>query len=849
MVLMALGTAAACSLGDEPLAPVRLTTPPNGPVTPGDAVVLRPLVIATDANDFGLATWRQILDRAGSPYDVLLARNEPLDANRLVRPDGVGRYSAILLSSSALLFEVDPKAGPDGYHSALDPDEWEALWNYERTFGVRQAAINASPGTFPEDYCLRQRAEGALGGSPVSAELTDAGAAIFDQLRRDAPVPLADSYVYRSTVAPNCGAVPLLQLDQDVIGVTSTAPDGRERLAITMTMGMGQLSTDLLAFGLLRWATKGVFLGEQRYRFNVDVDDWFLPTMRRSPNGSTAPYRLSGPEAESLSRQQDDARDTYPLAGSFMLNLAFNGSGLDATAPAECEASGPADDLSSYSRCLARDFRWINHTFSHPEMNFTPYAEDRSQIADNLARAAAAGITVPANVLKTPEYSGLGVYRKDPADDQGINDHGLMESNKDLLKAASDLGIRYLHGNMSFAGHRPSCFNCGTYHPLQPDLFLVPDWPTNISFEAATPEEQTADYNGAYGSRGTTSKGPDLTYDQIVDAEAKVALQHISGGSIYSHTLHQGNLHEYAPGRSLTFDWINAVLAKYSAHFAVPLENVEWPQLGSYVEDRTAHFAELAAAHDAVWNRKANSLTYSPARSGPLFITGLATEPGDGPESDNGDQVERYGNDVVSRVGLRAGPPSRSACSPGPEPAPPERPSRQRRPDQMHQHLIRASLSEEEQTVGQLSGPAVPIPVEGAPHPLLQWDDRLEAGEPAQLRDVRAAPDDRSRRSGGRLDLWAGLGHPEHELRQVDDVRLRGVVTDVHDLTHGGGGGHQAQHRLDRVVDVAERRGTGRHPAPRTGPRRRSRATTSRGSRGRHPSAARTRCGTGRRPR
>ena len=89
--------------------PVRLDQAPVGSGRRGDAVALRQLVIATGQDDFGLTAWRSVLDTIGTPYDVLLAGAEPLTPDRLVRPDGTGRYNAVLLSNGALL-----KAMPDG---------------------------------------------------------------------------------------------------------------------------------------------------------------------------------------------------------------------------------------------------------------------------------------------------------------------------------------------------------------------------------------------------------------------------------------------------------------------------------------------------------------------------------------------------------------------------------------------------------------------------------------------------------------------------------------------------------------------------------------------------------------
>jgi hypothetical protein len=450
----------------------------------------------------------------------------------------------------------------------------------------------------------------------------------------------------------------------DVLGVLSGTADGRERIAVTVVLGPDQLVTDLLAYGLVRWATRGLFLGEERQWLNVDVDDWFLTTLRKDTDGTTESYRLTGPEVAAVARQQEALRERYPAAAGFTLNLAFNGSLLDPKAPPKCAAGGPSDSLSSYSRCLVGDFRWINHTMRHPPLNTTPYDVTRAEIADNLAVAAAAGIPVPPTVLKTPEYSGLGVYSDTPGDDTLV-DHGLAGSNKEFLRAASDLGVKYLHGNMSFDSHRPTCANCGIHHPLARDLFLVPDWPTNIAFEATTPQEETALYNAEYGVHGTLDSriGVDRTYKQIIDTEADVAFRHITSGSIYSHTLHQGNLHEYAPGRTLAFDWLDATLARYDAYYTVPLGNPEWTELAAYVEARTAHFAELRARRDAVWDRAHRTVTYTAQDTCTLFVTGLATRavddaPRRATPADSPDVVDTavvYGGDTVSAVRLTAG--------------------------------------------------------------------------------------------------------------------------------------------------------------------------------------------------
>jgi hypothetical protein len=256
------------------------------------------------------------------------------------------------------------------------------------------------------------------------------------------------------------------------------------------------------------------------------------------------------------------------------------------------------------------------------------------------------------------------VYNPDPRSPGPLTDFGLLASNKALLEAARDLGVKYLICDISYASHQPSRFNCGICHPLQPDLLLVPDWPTNIAFDATTPEEQVSRYNSLYSAHGTEQPGRDVNYAEFVDAEASLALSHVMSGSAYSHTVHQANLHQYAPGRCLVFDWLDELLARYSAYYGVPLENPDWLTLAAYVQDRTAHFKAIDARNDAVWNRMTNTVTYTPAADTALFVTGLATRPATEADQCGPDTAEKYGSDSISRVGLTGGKTATFIASP-----------------------------------------------------------------------------------------------------------------------------------------------------------------------------------------
>ncbi|GAA1933335.1 hypothetical protein GCM10009815_29790 [Nocardioides marmoribigeumensis] len=601
-------------------------------------------MLAQSDDDLELPAWTSTLDRLGASYDVVHTRSQDLTASSLVRPDGTGRYNAVLLTDAMQAYVDDSGA----FVSALSADEWNLLWAYERDFGVRQATLYASYGSWPEDYCLTPVSEGGTGSSTITAGLTGAGAPLMSFLKPTAQVPITESYVYRDAIADGCDAQPVLTADNgDVLGVRSVSTDGRDRMALTFTSNQYLLQARLLAFGLFRWASRGMYFGEQRHYLEVDVDDWFNSTDERYPDAtinSDPGFSMSGHDAYNASQQQKALIASFPQLSGFQLNLAYNAGDADTSAGKTCWPNGGINRLTATSRCLKGEFQWLNHTFTHPKMNFTDYATSYSEITQNLTVGKDLGLNAPKAVLKTGEYSGLGVYNPDPDNDiDPPIDHGLMASNPDLLAAAKAAGVKYVHGNMSFASHRPACFNCGVVHPMEPSIMVVPDWPTNIAYFATTPDEETSFYNWFYGPGGKFPFFPaDQTYQQAIDHESDQALLQLTEGSIYTHTMHIGNLRDYGSGSTLAFDWIRAVAAKYTALYSVPLLNPTWPELASYVADRNKHFDELQQGVGAVYDPVNNNITVLTPKAGKATVSGARAG-----------GATTYGSDVSSALTLK----------------------------------------------------------------------------------------------------------------------------------------------------------------------------------------------------
>jgi hypothetical protein len=240
------------------------------------------------------------------------------------------------------------------------------------------------------------------------------------------------------------------------------------------------------------------------------------------------------------------------------------------------------------------------------------------------------------------------VYNPDPTDDiSPPTDFGINASNPNLLAAAKALGVKYLHGNMSFASHQPSCFNCGVIHPMEPSITVVPDWPTNIAYFSTDPAEETQFYNSFYGPGGRFAYWPsDRSYDQVVDYESLLALQHVASGSIYTHTFHISNLKNYGGGNTLTFDWINAVVGKYSSYYKVPLLTPTWSSLASYVGERNKHFSAIAGTGTlGVYDSAAKTITVTGTNGNKATLSGVSA-------SVSG--ASKYGDETSAPVNVKS---------------------------------------------------------------------------------------------------------------------------------------------------------------------------------------------------
>ncbi|MEU7277604.1 hypothetical protein AB0A69_02235 [Streptomyces sp. NPDC045431] len=508
---------------------------------------------------------------------------------------------------------------PDEAPQGLSAAERDALAAYERTYAIPQvdAYTWAHPGVGLE-YTDDGGRSGVLDG--VETALTAAGkAGPFRYL--DGPVVFEDndpdvSESYGYAGRPRAGYTSYLDVATGDGGGRASllgeyAHDGRRELVVTFAYNRHQRQFRALARGIVEWLTQGVHLGQSRNYFSVHVDDVFAPDARWDtvrnctpgdfdcPGGDgegTPPIRMTAADAQYAAQWQ--------RASGLTLDMVYNGGSGE-----EWKAEhGGSDPLTAQLLADRAQYRWVNHTYTHPFLGcvqdtstvpwqcakdaygntrWTSRAEIAAQIRDNHTWAVGKGLAVDRAELVTGEHSGLKTLPQQPAD------------NPNLAGALSDTGVRWIASDNS---REPRQRPVGAAR-------TVPRHPMNVYYNVGTAEEMTDEYNWIYtseedGGSGVCATNPASTCldepldvrtgyaEHIVPQEARTALGHVMANDPRPHYVHQSNLAE----ERLLYPVLDKVLADHRALFAenTPLVNPRHRDIGTELARRAAWDQALA---------------------------------------------------------------------------------------------------------------------------------------------------------------------------------------------------------------------------------------------------------------
>ena len=579
-------------------SPTPVPTPP--PVSPHGGVNLDVLVVtdgtspvqALGAELTGEGVPTTVINLHGSSRPVItqtfLARGLPGGGQG-------GNFEGIVL----------PSAAPAG----LSPDEGYALAWYERTFNVRQVDAYSAPA--PDTGMVPPVYSGPLSGT---ATVTAAGASAgFGYLNRSFPFGSALTgpapYAYLSNPVPGGGATPLL--DAAIPGsagrgtlVWQDDADGRQQLAIGFGYASYTTQFRYLAHGIVTWLTRGVNLGDWRNYLDIAYDDIFLGDSQWSMTGRCTPGETVCPKGTPMTGTIEMTPADIQYAAQweqqhdFTIEFLFNGGGT-----LNFEVNG-VDPLLQATKPLAKDFYWVNHTYSHAyfgcqqDFKVVPWkcvTSDgqivwaagpgliNSEIEGNFTWAAKNGIPAEPATVASGEYSGLLLLPQQPVD------------NPNLDAVLDRDGIKWIAMD---ASREPSMRNVGA-------ALGVPRHPIEVGYDVDTVPEEVSEFNWyntskadggsglCQGSKVTACIKPlDLATgwtSYVLPGQSAIVLNAVLANDPRPFFMHQSNL----AGDRLGYGVMDAVLSAYRAVYGASAPIVNLPMSGDGV---ALHDQQLWAA-------------------------------------------------------------------------------------------------------------------------------------------------------------------------------------------------------------------------------------------------------------
>jgi len=590
------GEPAAMSAENQPIAsaaaqPTPKAAIPDGLNTgaarlPGALVDARVLVITVDGSDPAATAVQAALTRLGTPFDVHDATHgTPLTADQLASGNH-GRYNAVILDRGALL----TGAGT----SAFTDDQWRVLATYEATFGVRRAALYTLP-----DAGYGFGTDVAKAGGTVSAHCTPAGQAIFAGANCANPITIAGTIAYTASAA-DAGTVPLLLDDAGhALAVTRSYGDGREALALTFDPIDGATHTMQLLYGVIRWASRGLFLGERHVYVGVQIDDLFLPSAMFD---GSPPYRATDADIQSFFDWQQARRQKAVTAG-FRVSFCVN-----------TKKATDGDALTAKIQAIGPGFAYINHTWDHLDMTTMDYATAYNEFTQNTQRVMQLGL-MPYNPISavTPDVSGL--------------------ANPKMLSAAAAAGIKYLVSDTSQPAQNNPSYNEGIVSTFQPGILVIPRRPTDLYYNVSTPAQWVTEYD--------TRQNTSMDYAAIVDRVSNTLLGYLLQTQNDPWMFHQADTRDYGGGHSILSDLLDATFDKYAALMTVPVYSPTMDELGQRVANRDGYDTAGATATIASDGRMT---IHGANHAATVPVTGLCTP-----------AAEAYAGDQISYVDVTPG--------------------------------------------------------------------------------------------------------------------------------------------------------------------------------------------------
>ena len=600
---------------DLPLGPPELPIipslpqifPPDAPTTSGSTELpvtgatldAKILIISADGTEPVLGAIRQAAEYAGIPYTLYIGSQTPGGFTPAMLSDGNAHafYQGIVLTTGTLGY-----FNGTAWTSAFSMSEWQTLWDYQAKYRVRTAIGYLFP---TADYGYGPATGVDASTNPISAQLTAAGQSVFPYVNSANPMVITKAWTYLAAAAGTGTNVLLADSQGHALALVRTYPDGRQVFSMTFDGNFFLVHSLALSHGLMNWVTGGLFLGERRVYVAPQIDDIFLD----NDMYGGGVYRINAVDWAATAAWQTQ-KQLYSQTADLRIHMAFNGEGT--AGKYAFDTLTPAVDVTDFQ------FPWINHTYTHENLDAVSYDVAYREITRNNQTAASMGFAnYDPRALVTPDISGL--------------------SNPEAMRAAYDAGIRFVVTDTSRPGMNNPTPQAGIPNWHEPRILMIPRRPVNLFYNVSTPSEWTTEYNQIYRSFW----GRDLSYTELLDKESEVLLQYLLRGEIDPWMFHQANLRAYDGVHTLLGDLLDRTLQKYGRLYVLPVRSLPMADLGEWTENRMRY---NDAGVRCSFNPDQGRITITATRAAVVPVTGLCNE-----------SSEVYGGQCITQVSLSAG--------------------------------------------------------------------------------------------------------------------------------------------------------------------------------------------------
>jgi len=627
------------------------------------------LVVTNGKTEADFPAIKQILDYLGTPYDVLDMAVYTGGITAPMLSDGVchGYYQGVIFAYGGYIYTLPGMA---------------TLTSYEQKFAIRQLNWYMYPNN---DFGFNYPYNGIITASGTdNASFTSAGASVFWYANTANPVVVSNAFIYQgtplTTLPAGASVTPLLtDASGYALSLIYTQGDGRQYLTQTFDSGPYLMHDLVLAYGLINWVAKGIFLGEYHVYAAAQVDDFFINDSewipgtpctdpithdRTPPDSTTLPFfRINSADMASLVAWQNKTQSD-PLLAKFKLTLAFNGVGTTGNTDwTGLPSPGVAnDDLTTHVQNYQQYFHWISHTYDHPNSlnglhKSDPYGDPNTPQMDSIdleiltnqyvANGSGQNLdTDTSDIVRTIHLTDFNPLNAVTPGVTGLND----------LYVPSYLvqdGVGYVVTDTSVLGQpnngpNPSP-NVGIVNSYAPSLYEVPRRPNDVFFNAANWSDDQAEFYCIYNN---PVQPPYNTFSapQILDFVSSDFVTHMLMGDMDPEMFHQPNLHDYdGQAHSLLSDTYDQTFSKYERLFKRGVVSLTLDQLGQAMQNRNADNLSTATASltGASGSNQTISITVpatAAVASAIIPVTGLYSA-----------GAEAYGGQYLSHVQINRG--------------------------------------------------------------------------------------------------------------------------------------------------------------------------------------------------